>query len=83
MLGWHLRDMNANPYDRLPEETGGSKAADLAAKSAHGEIDGYGLEAPQHGDPRIIVTSNGTLRYLDPDTGQQIAPDITSDAIPG
>jgi WD40 repeat protein len=72
---------NADPYDRLPEETGGSKAAELAAKSMSGEIEGYGLEA--HGDPRIVVTSNGTLRYLDPDTGQQIGPVIISDAVRG
>lgn len=74
---------NADPYDQLPEETGGSKAGQLAANSILGEIEGYGLETPQHGDPRIVVTSNGTLRYLDPDTGQQIGPVITSDAVRG
>ncbi|MGO9381148.1 MAG: hypothetical protein ACLP4W_03395 [Mycobacterium sp.] len=71
-----------HPYDQLPEETGGSKAAQLAPKFMLGEI-GYSLEAPQHGDPRIVVTSNGTLRYLDPDTGQQIGSIITSDAVRG
>jgi WD40 repeat protein len=59
----------------LPVETHGSKVAHLAGTNA-----AFGLYAMTDA-PRIAVVGDGSLRWLDPDTGEQVGPAVVSDAL--
>jgi WD40 repeat protein len=59
----------------LPAETHGSKVARLASTNA-----AYGLYAMRDA-PRIAVVGESDLRWLDPDTGEQVGPTVVSDAL--
>jgi WD40 repeat protein len=73
--GATVQTFDIDPEARLLVETHGSKVAHLANTKA-----AYGLYAMTDA-PRIAVVGDGTLRWLDPDTGEQIGPTVVSDAL--
>jgi len=60
---------------RLPVETRGSKVANLADTNANGA---WVLTTDV---PRIGVVNEGSLRWLDPDTGEPVGQAVSSDAL--
>ena len=68
---------DADPDAALIRELGGSKAAQLAQGEA-----AFALYTTMD-DPRIAVVRDDTLRWLDPDTGQQRGQTVVSDALRG
>ena len=72
-----VETFDADPGIRLPVETHGSKVAHLADTSA-----AFALYTMTDA-PRIAVVDDGSLRWLDPDTGEQVGQTIVSDALRG
>ncbi|HTX98109.1 MAG TPA: hypothetical protein VME67_26720 [Mycobacterium sp.] len=58
----------------LPVEAPGSRVAHLA--------DTHAAWVMTTDPPRIAVVNEGSLRWLDPDTGEQVGPTVVSDALP-
>ncbi len=70
-----VQTFDVDPDARLPVETYGSKVAHLADTNANGA---WVLTTDA---PRIGVVNEGTLRWLDPDTGEQLGQIVVSDAL--
>jgi WD40 repeat protein len=70
-----VQTFDVDPTAALPVETHGSKVAHLAGSNA-----AYGLYAMTDA-PRIAVVGEGSLRWLDPNTGEQVGPAVVSDAL--
>ena len=70
-----VQTFDADPEAGLPVEAHGSKLAHLADTNANGA---WVLTTDA---PRIAVVNEGSLRWLDPDTGEQVGQTVVSDAL--
>ena len=70
-----VQTSDVDPDARLPVETHGSKMAHLADPSAAVML--YVMKDAS----RIAVISGGSLRWLDPETGEQVGQTVVSDAL--
>jgi WD40 repeat protein len=77
--GETVQVLDADVDAKLPAEMGGSKSAQLADPQ-RGVI--YRLATTPDG-PRIVVVDNGTLRWLDAGTGEQVGHTVVSEALRG
>jgi WD40 repeat protein len=70
-----VQTFNVDPDARLPVETHGSKVAHLAHTDTAFWL--YANTDP----PRVAVFSKGSLRWVDPDTGEQVGRTVVSEAL--
>jgi WD40 repeat protein len=75
--GQSLSTSDTTPGATLAAELPGSKSAHLA-----GSDQGFALYITPEG-PRILVVHNDTMRWIHPDTGDQIGNELVSDALRG